>query len=269
MIRAIGIMGCGWLGLPLAKTLIKDGYQVHGTTTSKNKLQELHNAGIAPYLISISENSIDGTFEELLRRVDLLIINIPPKLRGSSQESYIRKMQLVLGALAHSKVRKLLFVSSTSVYGDIKGIVTEETVPHPNTLSGTQLLASEKLFSDLSFIETTIIRFGGLIGKDRHPITHLSGKKGLKNGNHPINLIHLKDCVSIIREVINNNWWGELFNAVYPLHPSKKDYYEQESRKRGMALPCYTMDSPYLGKKIDPSKLIHVKKYVFKTSILG
>ena len=262
-------MGCGWLGLPLANSLMKDDYKIYGTTTSKHKLQKLQKAGIVPYLISISENSIDGSFAEFLGKVDVLVINIPPKLRGSSQESYVKKMQLVLDTLVQSKVRKLLFVSSTSVYGDVKGVVTEATIPHPATLSGKQLLASERLFNDSPCFETTIIRFGGLVGNDRHPITRLSGRKGLKNGNYPINLIHLDDCVSIMHEVINNNWWGELFNAVFPFHPSKKDYYEQESRKRGMALPNYGVDSPYQGKKIDSSKLIHVKKYVFKTSILG
>ena len=37
----IGVLGCGWLGLPLAKSLIKNNYTVYGTTTNKSKIELL------------------------------------------------------------------------------------------------------------------------------------------------------------------------------------------------------------------------------------
>lgn len=268
MNKAIGILGCGWLGLPLAESLVKKGYKVFGTTTSEQKLHKLQKAGIVPFLIRLSENSIDGSISNLLGKVDVLVINVPPKLRDPSQESYIKKIELVYKALAQSKVSKILFVSSTSVYGDTEGVVTEETKPVPTTLSGKQLLASERLFIDSPFIECTIIRFGGLIGEERHPINMLSGKKGLKNGNHPVNLIHLQDCIRLISAVIKKHWWGEIFNAVYPLHPSKRTYYQKIAVAKGKILPQYAQDSEKTGKEIDSSKLIHVKKFDFMTSIL-
>lgn len=216
-------MGCGWLGLPLAKALIKDGYEVHGSTTSKDKLPILEKAGINASLISISEDSINGPIKEFLGELDVLVINVPPKLRGDSRENYVEKMELIGKALSESMIRKVVFVSSSSVYGGNQGKVTEETKPQPTTESGIQLLASEELFRAMPNLKTTIIRFGGLIGEERHPINMLSGRKGLKNGNHPVNLIHLNDCISILSLVIKNNWWGEIFNAVHPLHPAKRN----------------------------------------------
>ncbi len=227
-------MGCGWLGLPLGTKLVKDGYTVNGTTTSENKLNILQKEGIAPFLISLSEEMIVGDISGFLADVEVLIINVPPKLRGGNQENYIKKMQLLLESVKAAKTKKVIFVSSTSVYGNIEGEVTEETIPQPSTESGKQLLASEYLFKNTPELQTTIIRFGGLIGPDRHPVTMLSGRKGLKNGNHPVNLIHLDDCISILSLVIKNNWWGEIFNAVYPLHPAKKEYYHQIAAKKGM-----------------------------------
>ena len=41
----ISILGCGWLGLPLAKALIENGFSVKGSTTSTDKLTALENAG--------------------------------------------------------------------------------------------------------------------------------------------------------------------------------------------------------------------------------
>ena len=262
-------MGCGWLGLPLAKALIKNGYDVHGTTTSKDKLPELEKEGINAYLISLSEEKIAGNISDFLADAEVLIINIPPKLRGGNKENYVKKMQLLLESVKAAKTKKVIFVSSTSVYGNIEGEVTEETIPQPNTESGKQLLASEDLFKNTSELRTTIIRFGGLIGPDRHPINMLSGRKGLKNGNHPVNLIHLDDCISILSLVIKNNWWGEIFNAVYPLHPAKKEYYHQVAAKKGIILPEYGQKSQISGKEIDSSRLLYVKKYIFTTSIIG
>ena len=260
-------MGCGWLGLPLAKAFIEDGYLVRGTTTSANKLGTLQKEGITPFLISLSEEKIEGNISGFLADMEVLVINIPPKLRGGNKENYIKKMQLLLESLKAAKTKKVIFVSSTSVYGDINTVVTEETIPQPSTESGKQLLASENLFKNNPEIQTTIIRFGGLIGPDRHPVTILSGRKALNNGNHPVNLIHLDDCISIISSVLKQHWWDEIFNAVYPFHPTKREYYSQEAVKRGLKIPEYSNTSPHHGIKIDSRRLIHVKKYIFKTSI--
>ncbi len=59
-------MGCGWLGLPLAKALAEGGYLVRGTTTSEYKLGMLQNEGIAPFLISLSEEKIEGDISGFL-----------------------------------------------------------------------------------------------------------------------------------------------------------------------------------------------------------
>ncbi|MDO1499384.1 hypothetical protein Q2T40_03905 [Winogradskyella maritima] len=86
-------------------------------------------------------------------------------------------MQLVYRALLISSVEKIVFVSSTSVYGEIHGEVDEDTPPNPSTESGKQLTEAEKIFKDVKNFETTIIRFGGLIGPDRHPVTMLSEER--------------------------------------------------------------------------------------------
>jgi 3-hydroxyisobutyrate dehydrogenase-like beta-hydroxyacid dehydrogenase len=50
----ISILGCGWLGLPLAKALLENGFAVKGSTTSQEKLSVLENSGIQPFLIALS-----------------------------------------------------------------------------------------------------------------------------------------------------------------------------------------------------------------------
>ncbi|QCX01507.1 SDR family oxidoreductase [Aggregatimonas sangjinii] len=267
MNKSIAILGCGWLGLPLAMSLLNKGFSVRGSTTSEKKLELLQAKGIAPYLISISENSIDGNISDFLTDVSVLIINIPPGLRGSSSENFVRKMKLLHSKIKRSDVKRLIFVSSTSVYGDLQGEVTEQTPPEPVTESGRQLLEAENIFRADDNLDTTIVRFGGLIGDDRHPITMLSGRTGLTNGSAYINLIHQNDCIKILEHVITAQWWNQILNGVYPYHPSKNAYYTSEARKRGLKPPQYEVENTQIGKKIVPFALLNVKGFSFNTSI--
>ncbi|MBT8180247.1 MAG: SDR family oxidoreductase [Eudoraea sp.] len=267
MKNTIGIIGCGWLGLPLAKSLIQDGYQVRGSTTNNLKLPILEEEGILPYLIILGQDGITGSITEFLDRLDVLIINVPPRLRGNNFENYVLKMQFLHDEIGKSSVKKILFISSTSVYGAAEGAVTEDTVPMPATESGRQLLEVEKFFQKDKSIQTSIIRFGGLIGPKRHPITMLSRKKGLSNGNEPVNLIHLDDCIHLIKTVLENNWWDQIFNGVYPDHPLKRDYYSHMADKNSLPRPQYLTSESNKSRKIIISRNFLNKNVRFYTDI--
>lgn len=267
MINRIGVLGCGWLGLPLAESLFAEGLEVNGTTTSLDKLSVLKEKGIKPFQISISEKEISGNIDAFLSSLDVLIINIPPKLRGKGpKESYIEKIKLLHKAIKRSDVKNIIFASSTAVYGDIKGKVTEKAEPKPSTESGKQLLECENLLKRDPELNSVIIRFGGLIGPNRHPITMLSGKENLSGGNAPVNLIHLDDCIGIIKKIIELNHFNDVLNAVYPAHPTKKTYYTQEAKKRGLKPPTYIATGENL-KLISICSIFLINKYNFLTPI--
>ncbi|MEO9891941.1 NAD(P)H-binding protein [Aurantibacter sp.] len=267
MNKTIALIGCGWLGLPLAKNLIEKGYSINGSTTSADKLHSLKEVGINAFKIVITEEQLEGDIVEFLKDTEIVVINVPPKLRGIKKENYVKKMQLLHQAIAQSSVQKILFISSTAVYGAVEGEVSEETEPEPATESGRQMLSAENIFTDNRQFQTTILRFGGLIGGNRHPINMLSGRSNLSNGNHAINLIHRNDCICIIAEIIKNNWWNELFNGVYPHHPKKRDYYHSEAIKNNLQPPDYKQDNYKKGKIVNSDRLIFVKKYKFTTTI--
>jgi len=265
--KSIGVLGCGWLGLPLATFLIEKGYSVKGSTTSKEKMVALQSKGIKPFSIVISEDNIKGNINDFLANLGTIIINIPPKLRGAQKENYVKKIQLLYNQVKQSPIKDVIFVSSTSVYGRLEGPVTEASVPQPTTASGVQLLAAEHIFTADSDLQTTIIRFGGLIGANRHPINMLSGGKERANGNDYINLIHQDDCIGIIAYILTENWWPTLINGVYPYHPKKEKYYTAQAKKRGLPPPKYIENSNKNGKKVIPSVLMNVKEFAFKTSL--
>lgn len=259
----ISILGCGWLGLPLAKALLEKGLSVNGSTTSTEKLSIMENSGIQPFLIRLGSNKITGEIETFLEESKILIIDIPPKLRGNSNDDFVGKIATIIPYIEKSTIENVLFISSTSVYGDNNSVVTEETEPHPETESGRQLILAEQLLQSNPNFKTTLLRFGGLIGEDRHPVKFLAGRENLENPKAPINLIHQKDCIGIILKIIKKECWDETFNAVAPFHPTREDYYTKKARDLNLALPKFNYEMPTFGKTILSEKVEKVLGYTF------
>lgn len=279
----ISILGCGWLGLPLAKALLENGFSVNGSTTSVEKISGLKKSGINPFLINVTlstvegaldSKSISGTIESFLQESTTLIIDIPPKLRENAKDlspdasealekTFVKKIAILIPFIEKSSVKNLLFISSTSVYNDAEPFVTEETIPKPDTEGGKQLLETEQLLQSNEHFKTTVLRFGGLIGEDRQPVKFLSGRENLDNPDAPINLIHQKDCIGIILKILENNSWNETFNAVAPSHPSRSIYYTRKAADLNLALPKFNHSKPSIGKTILSKKVETVLGYTF------
>jgi nucleoside-diphosphate-sugar epimerase len=259
----ISILGCGWLGLPLAKALIKNGFSVKGSTTSADKIPILKNIGISPFLLTLESTTVSGQIEDFLAESTILIVNIPPKLRAANSENFVDKITFLIPFLEKSTVEKVLFVSSTAVYRDENNLVTEETQRQPDTESGRQLVQTELLLQSSKHFKTTVLRFSGLIGEDRHPAKFLAGRENLANPLAPINLIHQQDCIAIILKIIEKDSWNETFNAAAPYHPSREDYYTQKSLKWNLALPKFDHSIPSLGKTILSTKIETILNYTF------
>ena len=270
----ISILGCGWLGLPLAKKLIENGYEVKGTTTSESKLELLKNAGISAYQIKLEENEITGNMELFLANTDVLLVDVPPKLRGDFTENFVQKIKTLLPYIENSKVKKVLFVSSTSVYGDTFPIqeLDEDSPLNPDSEGGRQLVEVEDILRANAIFQTTILRFGGLVGPDRNSAKFLAGKENVANPEGLINFIHQEDCIGIICELLRKsedaNWnWNDTFNAVAPNQPNRENYYTEKALEMNLKVPTFVQDSNSIGKKISSKKLQDLLNYSFKKQI--
>ena len=274
--KKIAILGCGWLGLPLAKSLLSKGYKVKGSTTSESKLELLKNAGISPFQIQLEENQIIGNIEDFLKETDVLVIDIPPGLRRetstSNEMTFVNKVKTLIPFVEKSGVQKVVFVSSTSVYGDNFPIVeiTEETQPNPDTESGKQLVIAESLLQSNAHFKTTVIRFGGLLGEDRHPVKFLAGRTNVENPDAPVNMIQREDCIGIIEKIlkqVQHDNWGETFNAVAPQHPTRKAYYHKKAEILNLPFPTFAENSESKGKIISSEKVETILGYSFQKEI--
>ena len=93
----VSILGCGWLGFPLAKKLIEIGFEVKGSTTSESKLDILQSNNIEPFLLELSETKISECISDFLYNSDIFIIDIPPGLRkiteATSEKTFVNKIK--------------------------------------------------------------------------------------------------------------------------------------------------------------------------------
>lgn len=253
--KSISILGCGWLGLPLAVRLIAGGWQVKGSTTTAAKLPVLAANNIAPYLVQLSSDvSLSADFFNS----DTLLINIPPSLKKQSAEAYLTHMLALQKQVELSPVKRVIFISSTSVYPDTNTEITDTGIVDFQSA----LYQSEQLFNQSTTFKTTIIRFAGLIGPGRNPSRFFAGKTDIQNGQAPVNLIHLDDCIGIIEAVLNHQRFYGTYHAAAPTHPSRSEFYSLASQVADLPLPGF-IDELKGWKIIDPIKLEHDLDYEF------
>jgi nucleoside-diphosphate-sugar epimerase len=257
--KKISILGCGWYGLAMAKALFAAGYDVNGSTTSKDKLATLEKFNIKPFLINFDGEHND--FNESFFSSDILIISIPPK--RNVQSAYPSKIKNIALAAEKAKVKQVIFISSTGIFQNGNFVVDEDIIPEPNTEAGKVLMAAEEILLKNPSFTTTIIRFAGLIGPERNLAKHFAGKIDIANGLAPINLIHLTDCIGITKAIIEQKAFGHIYHGVTPSHPSRKDFYTKACLTSGFEKPAF-IDEILDWKQVESKNVPEILNYQFK-----
>ncbi len=262
----VAVLGCGWLGLPLAKALVAEGYAVNGSTTTPTHMLTMRDAGIRPYLLRLGPefSQIDAdSLHALLAGVDVLILNVPP--RAAVAGAYPALLRPVGSAVAAAGVRHVLFVSSTSVYPNESRLMREsDAVSSPD--APFDLLRAEGQFTPRwGQWLTTVVRLGGLFGPERPPGRFLAGRQGLQQGDSPVNLIHLDDCVGLLQHIIREKAWGYTFNACASQHPPRRAFYTAAAAQLGLQEPTFLQEEiSQNGKTIDSTLLRETTGYQFQ-----
>ena len=261
--KRVSIIGCGWLGLPLGAFLVEKGYLVKGSTTRAEKLALLKEKGISPFLIKVGKN-IEGEDPDHFFQSDILIINIPPgRRRPDVEQTHPLEIQMIIEKAASGSIEKIIFISSTAVYKNSNRMVTESDEPKPETASGKALAKIETFLLSNEKIDKTILRMAGLVGGERKAGRFLQGKKAVRNGEAPVNLVHREDCIRVIEQIIKQGKWNEVFNVCSDEHPKRKYFYIHQAKKQGFIPPEFADNDPISFKIISNEKLKKALGYSF------
>ncbi|GAB3987110.1 SDR family oxidoreductase [Spirosoma daeguense] len=267
--KKVSIIGLGWLGLPLAERLVREGFSVKGSVTSAEKAASIANKGIDTYQLLLNPEPI-GNLESLLQ-ADLVVINIPPRAGKQGDDFHPQQIRFLVDAIEKSAVREVIFISSTSVYAernaneaDHYARETDELTPENSPAPG--IVKAEELIKQLEPRKlVTIVRSGGLLGYDRIPGKYVSGRT-VDNGAIPVNYLHRDDAVGLLTVLIQKPLAGT-FNAVSPEHPTREAIYRKTCTDFGYDTPTFIKPEialPY--KIISTEKLTAAVNYVFKYS---
>lgn len=250
----IAVIGAGWLGHKLCKTLMQKSLSVVTTKQSENDVERLNKEGIACHQYRLG----DAELPQALQDCEVFVINIGAGRRGFEREQFQQQMMTLCRSCLSDNDKKLLFISTTSVYGESNQEFTEETEPAPISDSAHAHVFIENELKTQFPQQVTILRLAGLIGEDRHPIYHLEGKKGITAAHKMVNLVHRDDAIEAIEKIINLEKWGKTFHLSATEHPSRREYYTHAAKALELITPEFLDDTeqPAIGKKVNAEATI-------------
>ena len=210
----VAVLGCGWLGLALAKRL-QQRHRLFAAVRSDASVRKLTDEKISAFR-NPDKNSPFWDAE-------VLVVSIPPR------RDYLETLERVPHFLGPS-LKQTILLSSTSVYAQAEGTV-DETAP---VKSESIVARGESLFQKL-FPQGSIVRLGGLMGDDR-----IAGQWPAKVvRDSAVNYIHQADAAGIIERVIEQSIQSEIINAVAPKHPKRALVYKMNAEAFGFELPRF------------------------------
>lgn len=198
----IAILGCGYVGLALGRTL--QDSTVYGVRRSDSGLEAVRAAGLEPHRADLTDPADVAD----LPAADALIFAASPSRETSAREVYTGALGDVIDEYAsrdHPPDR-LIYTSSTGVYGDHDGDWVDEDTPiYPDTERQRVLLEAERLTLERAGaegIDGTVVRFGGLYGPGRYRLErYLEGP--VTEGY--LNLTHREDAAGVCRFLLERD----------------------------------------------------------------
>lgn len=260
-VHSVAIIGCGWLGIPLARALINQGIDVVATRSNSANCSLLQNQGINAIRLVLNPE-VECSQLEALSKSSIAIILLPPGIRKGSGHEFPEKISNLAAALKMLGLTRMILASSTSIYPSQNCEVDETAVIVPDTESGRILLRAEESLMQRTGIQAIVVRLAGLCGPGREPGRLLAGKKDLAGASNPVNLIHQSDATDLLVRLIHHQPWGQVFNACAPLHPSRSQLYTHAARAMQLYPPEFnTKTSPF--KQVDGDKICKQTGFVY------
>lgn len=255
MKKTVSIYGGGWVGAPLAHRLAMSDHPVKVSGSRKR------SQASDPNLTEVEFRAESTTTREDWNKMNdgqIQIWAIPPRRKENSEELYLTILQDWISGINANTLEKLIFLSSTSVYKNVPGLVDENSDVNENALlwKAEQLIARSKL-------PHVILRLGGLMGAERFVAKYFSNRF-VDGANCPVNYVHQEDVLELISKIVAKVGSGT-YNIVAPEHPAKHEVGESDCMLRNLPMPRWDLAVTCAdGKKVSSEKIIKDLKYTFK-----
>ena len=211
--QRILIIGCGDIGLRVARLALAEGAAVTGVVRSEPKGDWLKAQGVTPLLADLDDAA---TLTELPTAGAVVYYLAPPPGGGGSDP---RVGNFCAAVAADRLPAKLVYVSTSGVYGDCgHALVTEQTPVNPQTSRARRRLDAEQTLLAWGLaqgVPVVILRVTGIYGPGRLPVSRLlAGHPVLREEESPsTNRIHADDLARVCFAAAAKAGHGEVFNV--------------------------------------------------------
>jgi len=245
------IIGCGDIGLRVARRLARS-YRVFALTSSPNRFQELREVGATPILGNLDQP------ESLWRLSGLAqtVIHLAPPQNQGNRDCRTRNLIRILSQGSHV-VRRLIYISTTGVYGDHGGAkVTEATPTKPQSERAKRRVDAEqilRLWAPAHGVALTILRVPGIYAANRLPIERLQSKTPalIPEEDAYSNHIHSDDLARLICAALYHGKPQRVINTCDGGETKMGDYFDEVADAFGLDRPP-RMPAEQLQKIVNP-----------------
>lgn len=261
------IVGCGYVGLPLGAELVKQGHEVHGLRRGAHAESELRAVGINPLVADITR---PGDLERLPAAYDWVIDCVSATGGGVAEyrSVYLEGARNLVAWLTPAGLKKFVYTSSTSVYGQDDGsLVRENSSTEPEAETGRILVETEALLLDAvrtAKFPAAILRLAGIYGPNRGYWfqQYLKNEARIEGtGGRFLNMIHQEDVVGVIKASLKSGRPGEVYNAVDDEPVTQLAFFQWLSATLGKDMPPSAPDdSPAQRKRGATNKKVSNRK---------
>ncbi len=232
---SILIIGCGDIGLRVARRLSRS-HRVFALTSQQNRFQELREAGAIPILGNLDQP------ESLWRLSGLAqtVIHLAPPQNQGNRDCRTRNLIRIL-AQGSNAVRRIIYISTTGVYGDHRGAQVGEATPlSPQSERAKRRVDAERalrLWGPANGVAVTILRVPGIYAADRLPIERLQAKTPalLPEEDAYSNHIHSDDLARLVCAAVYHGKPQRVINTCDGGETKMGDYFDEVADAFGLA----------------------------------
>jgi nucleoside-diphosphate-sugar epimerase len=233
----IAIIGGGYMGSDGSSLLTKKGHNVTITTRHLERLADL--SGIAQKCVILKDNNV-SELSSLIQNNDIILVTTPSGIPDEFEQTYLETAHAIRRvALEHTPPRRLIYMSSTTVYGDHRGLwVDENSKLKLKSEKGKLMIDTERCFLSLEVLgwHVCILRLAEIYGPWRElsqRLRTLQGQTLPGSGKNFSNMVHRDDVTAAIDYALKRRLVG-IYNLADDDHPTRQDLYDQISQKLGL-----------------------------------
>ena len=235
--RRLLIVGCGDVGLRTVRAL-RGRWRVYALTRSEDKHALLRADGIIPVTGDLDHPE---TLDRLAALAHDVVHFAPPQSAGIRD---VRTANLIRAlAKGGSLPQRLVYISTSGVYGDCGGAVVDETwrVRPSNDRARRRVDAERQLrtWGVENGVHVSILRVPGIYAAERLPLARLKAGTPVLSAEHDpyTNHIHADDLARIVIAALSRARAGRAYNASDDSWMKMGDYFDLVADEFGLPHP--------------------------------